>query len=62
MDVKVMVIVPQQRSRRAEQPLPDAPGVWPVSGHEGTGQQWRDRLVKQEVVLRVTGSQQRVGH
>lgn len=31
--------------------LPDPPGVRPVSGHEGRGEQWRHRLVKQEVIL-----------
>lgn len=34
--------------------IPDAPGVWPVSGHKGTCQQWRDRLVEKEVVLKVS--------
>lgn len=45
--------------------LPDAPGVWPVSGHKGTCQQWRDGLVKQEVVLKVEvetgGGREKVG-
>lgn len=44
--------------RRAVLTLPDASGVWPVSGHKGTCQQRRDRLVEQEVVLQVEGTEQ----
>lgn len=32
--------------------LPDAPGIRPVTGHEGRGQQRRDGLVEQEMLLR----------
>lgn len=32
--------------------LPDAPGIRPVTGHEGRCQQRRDGLVEQEVLLR----------
>lgn len=49
--------VTQQTCSRAEDTLPDAPGVRPVSGHKGTCQQRRDRFVKQEVVLKVGGTQ-----
>lgn len=44
-------VVTQEACGRAGEGLPDASGVWPVSGHKGTRQQWRDRFVKQEVVL-----------
>ena len=44
-------VVTQEACRGAGESLPDASSVWPVSGHKGTCQQWRDRLVKQEVVL-----------
>lgn len=47
-------MVTQQRPcREANGTLPDASGVRPVSGHKGTSQQRRNRLVKQEVVLQV---------
>ena len=36
--------------------LPDAPGIRPVSGHEGRGEQGRHWLVKQEVLLRWGGA------
>ena len=31
--------------------VPDAPGVRPVTGHEGKGEKGGDRLIKQEVIL-----------
>ena len=31
--------------------VPDAPGVRPVTGHEGTGEKGGDRFIKQEVIL-----------
>lgn len=34
-----------------EETSPDAPGVGPVSGHEGRREQRRHGLVKQEVIL-----------
>lgn len=39
--------------------IPDAPGVRPVSGHEGACQQRRDRLVEQKVVLKERQREQR---
>lgn len=37
---------------------PDAPGIRPVSGHEGRCEQWRHRLVKEEVILVWQGMKQ----
>lgn len=37
---------------------PDAPGIGPVSGHEGRREQRRHRLVKEEVILEWQGMKQ----
>ena len=45
----VLLIDPDQEG--LEMVMPDAPSIWPVSGHPRSQQQGRHRLVKQKVIL-----------
>lgn len=39
--------------------IPDSPGIWPVTSHSCTSQQWGHRFVKEEVVLHQTDQRER---
>lgn len=51
----VLLIDPDQEG--LEMVVPDAPSIWPVSGHPRSQQQGRHGLVKQKVILRKKGAQ-----